>query len=74
MEGMPVNGMEEAREINRLVEFTMMQTLMPNLYAVNVEEAKKGLKSSGVLISTHHVSSNLVLTILSLFHPNQRLS
>ena len=69
-----VNGMEEVREINRLVESMTMPTLMLKIYAALVEEAKIDLRGSGVQILIHHVSFNLALTILRYVLSNQRLS
>ena len=69
-----MNGMEEAREANKLVESMTMPTLMLKIYVALVEEVKIGLRGSGVQILIHHVSSNPSLTILRSVLSNQRFS
>ena len=69
-----VNGMEEAREINRLVESMTMPTLMPKICVAPVEEAKIDLRGSGVQILIRRASFNLSLIILRYVLSSQRLS
>ena len=69
-----VNGMEEVREINRLVESMTMPTLMPKICVAPVEEAKIDLRGSGVQILIRRASFNLSLIILRYVLSNQRLS